>query len=211
MHALAGIDYWVLGLSENLGCSRDVVWRWGCFRAEGWNVLPVVWHVLAENVQWHFDNHRSTPTIAQLKKRAPHDFWGRAAHGQRLYPLRDMLHVERRIEVRIVVGEATWITRWNYQYRHRFRVSLGYAPERVFGARAMLHTEHTDLVAAGQARVSIRHVQADALLAHDDGANVHFGCGFDQRIDRVGEQNVHAFGLHGVSNSVNDFHCLLTS
>jgi hypothetical protein len=36
----------------------------------------------------------------------------------------------------------------------------------------MLHAEHTDFVPGGQARVRIRHVQANTLLAHDNRTNV---------------------------------------
>jgi hypothetical protein len=48
--------------------------------------------------------------------------------------------------------------------------------------------KHAHLAALGHARHGVGHVQADALLAHDDRPDVDRGAVFDQMIDGIGEE-----------------------
>ena len=73
----------------------------------------------------------------------------------------------------------------------------------------MLHAEHADAIAGRQTRIRIGHVQTDALLAHDHGADVLRGGRFDQRIHRVREQYVDALGLERLGDRLDYFHDFL--
>src|SRR6185437_11000301 len=52
----------------------------------------------------------------------------------------------------------------------------------------------------GEARHGIGHVQANALLAHDDRPDVDCGTGLDQMIDRIGEEIFDALFLQDVGD-----------
>jgi hypothetical protein len=49
-------------------------------------------------------------------------------------------------------------------------------------------------------------VQADAFLPDDDGAYVHSGCRFYERVQRISKKNPDSFFLQNVGNGIDDFH-----
>ena len=56
------------------------------------------------------------------------------------------------------------------------------------------------------ARNRVRHVQADALLAHDDRPDVERCRVLDQMIDRIGGEDIDALALHDFRYGRADFH-----
>src|SRR5581483_8549182 len=80
------------------------------------------------------------------------------------------------------------------------------AAESVLGARPVLHDEDSDAVARGDLGDGVAHVQADALLAHHDGADVGLGGAFDDRVDRIADQELDALLLEDMGNGISDFH-----
>ena len=85
---------------------------------------------------------------------------------------------------------------------------MGDPAEGVLGTGAVLHAENADLLPRRQTRVGVRHVQPDALLAHDDGADVLRRGRLDDRVDRVGEEHLHPFGLQHLADGFVDVHGL---
>ena len=51
----------------------------------------------------------------------------------------------------------------------------------------MLHAEDAELLAAGDARDGVRHVQASALLANDDGANIGGSAALQNVVHRIAD------------------------
>jgi len=49
-------------------------------------------------------------------------------------------------------------------------------------------------------------MQANALLPHNNRADVHFGCRLDQMVDGIGKEIVYAFGLQDRGHGVGNFH-----
>ena len=70
----------------------------------------------------------------------------------------------------------------------------------------MLHREDADLVRGRHAADRVRHVQADALLAHDDRADVRFRRRLDDGIDRIADQELHALALQDLRDGRRCFH-----
>ena len=106
-----------------------------------------------------------------------------------------MARVEHRVVVRLDVRDAARVAHRQDEQRHRVAIRLGDAAERILGAGAVLHREHPDLLAAGQARHGIRHVQADPLLAHDDRPDAGARRELEDMIDRIAEDDLDAFAL----------------
>src|SRR6185369_1800062 len=88
----------------------------------------------------------------------------------------------------------------DHQERDRFAEGLGHTAVGILRARTALHAEHAHLAAFGEARHGIGHVQANALLAHDDRPDVDCGTGLDQMIDRIGEEIFDALFLQDVGD-----------
>jgi hypothetical protein len=109
--------------------------------------------------------------------------------------LGDVRHGDGGVEIRRHVRDAPRIARRNDQQRHRFAERLGHAAIGVLRAGAALHAEHAHLAALGQARHGVGHVQADALLAHDDRADVDRRAMLDQMVDGIGEEILDALAL----------------
>jgi hypothetical protein len=80
------------------------------------------------------------------------------------------------------------------------------AAERVLRSRPVLHREHADLVGGGHAAHRVRHVQPRALLAHDDRADVGFRRRFDDLVDRIADEELHAFALENLRDRCRRFH-----
>ena len=117
-----------------------------------------------------------------------------------------MLVVEERVEVGRDVGEAPRIAAGQHHDRHRVAVGLGHAAEGVLGAGPVLHGEDADPLARGDAADRVGHVQAGALLAHDDGADVGLGGRLDDRVDRIADQELGTFALQDLGDGGDRLH-----
>ncbi len=123
-----------------------------------------------------------------------------------------MLEIEEGVEVGLDIREVTGITSRQHDDGHRVAVGLRDAAEGVLRARAVLHGEDADAVARGHLGDGVAHVQADALLAHDDGSDVGLGRRLDDRVDGVADDEVDAFALQDLGNHAGDVHgCFLLS
>jgi hypothetical protein len=92
------------------------------------------------------------------------------------------------------------------QDRHRLAVALGDAAEAVLRPRTVLHGEHAQPAARVEAAVGVGHVDTGALLADDDRAHVGGSGRFDDRVDGIGDERVHAFPLEDLGHGLGDFH-----
>ena len=52
----------------------------------------------------------------------------------------------------------------------------------------------------------VGHVQAGALLADDDGADVRLRGGLDDRVDRIADEELDAFALEDLGDRVDNLH-----
>ena len=62
----------------------------------------------------------------------------------------------------------------------------------------MLHGKHADTLTGVDAAISIRHMQANPFLAHDDGTDIRFGACLDDRVYRVADDELDAFPFQDV-------------
>ncbi|MEZ4660613.1 MAG: hypothetical protein R2911_23910 [Caldilineaceae bacterium] len=85
------------------------------------------------------------------------------------------------------IGQAR-IAHGQHHNGRRIAISLRYAAKGVLRAGAALHGKDANLFARTEARNGVGHVQANALLAHDNRADVHLGRRLNQRVDRVGKE-----------------------
>ncbi len=168
--------------------------------------MPVIRDILTHDVHRHLDHDRPWPAVPKLEECASKNLWERAPHSNRLCPLGDVLHVEGRVEVRIIVRQASGIARRHHQDGHRFRVSLSNATEGVLSTRPMLHAKYANLISRRHAGVCISHMQANTLLSNNDGSDIDLGSGFNQGVNRVGKQDINPFCFHRVGDGVNYFH-----
>ena len=60
-------------------------------------------------------------------------------------------------------------------------------------------------------RDRVRHVQADALLAHHDRADVGIGGVFDQVIDRIAAEDLDSLTLHDFGDGRAELHRAVSS
>ena len=70
----------------------------------------------------------------------------------------------------------------------------------------MLHAERADRPARSDARDRVRHVNADALLAHHDRADVGIGGIFNEMIDRIAAEDFDPLPLHDFRNGGAELH-----
>jgi hypothetical protein len=117
-----------------------------------------------------------------------------------------VLVVEERAEVGWDIEESARVTAGQNDDRHRVAEGLGHTAEGIFGARPVLHREHADTLARGHPAHRVGHVQAGALLAHDDGADVGLGRGLDDRVDRIADQELHTLALENFRHHGCSFH-----
>src|SRR5581483_334837 len=99
-----------------------------------------------------------------------------------------MLEIEEGIEIGRYVHQSAWIACWQYHDGNGVTVSLGHAAKGILRTRPELHGKHAYALTRSEAAHSVGHVQARALLSHDDGANVGLGCLFDNRIDGIADE-----------------------
>ena len=117
-----------------------------------------------------------------------------------------MARVHDRVVVRLDVRDAARIAHRQDQQRHGVAVGLGDAAERVLRAGAVLHREHPDLVAAGEPRHGIRHVQPDPLLTHDDRPDADARGELKDVVDRIAEDDLDAFALQDLRDCLARLH-----
>ena len=165
-------------------------------------------HLLVEHVDRHLDQHRRAAAGLEAGERAPQDVRHLGARGHRLGGFGDVARVDDRVVVRLDVRDAARIAHRQHQQRHRVAIGLGDAAERVLGAGAVLHREHPDLLAAGQARHGIRHVQPDPLLAHDDRPDADARGELEDVVDRIAEDDLDAFALQDLRDRLTCLHDL---
>jgi hypothetical protein len=209
VHALTGIDHRALGRHQHLGGLGDLVRSGTVLGDDDRLVIQRIGRVLGIGVGRQLDDHRRAAAVAQHVEGAAHDVDDFLAVGDRLGVLGDVRHGQRRVEVGRHVGDAARVALRDHQQRHRFAVGLGDAAVGVLRARAALHAEHAHLAALGQPRHGVGHVQADALLADDDRADVDRGAGLDQMVDRIGEEVFDAFLLENVGDRWPGLHLVL--
>ena len=206
VHALAGIDHRPLGGHQHLGGLGDGR-RIGAVLGDDHRlVVQRIGRILGIGVGRQLDDHRRAAAVAQQAEGPAHDVGDFLAIGDRLGVLGDMRHRQGRVEVGRHVGDAARIALRDDEQRNRFAEGLGDAAIGVLRARAALHAEHAHPAALGEPRHGVGHVQADALLAHDDGADVDRGAGLDQMIDRIGEEILDAFLLQNFGDRRTGLH-----
>ena len=193
VHALAGVDHRPPGAGEAPGEGADRIGIGGDARQGRGLIGERLRHLLVEHVDRHLDQHRSAAAALQAGERAPQDVRHLGARGHRLGRFGDVARVEHRVVVRLDVRDAARIAHRQHQQRHGVAIGLGDAAERVLGAGAVLHREHPDLLAAGEPRHGIGHVQPDPLLAHDDRPDADARGELEDMVDRVAEDDLDAF------------------
>ena len=206
--ALAGVDHRPLGAGEAPGERADRSGIGGDARQGRGLVGERLRHLLVEHVDRHLDQHRRAAAGLEAGERAPQDVRHLGARGHRLGRLGDVARVEDRVVVRLDVRDAARIAHRQDQERHGVAIGLGDAAERVLGAGAVLHREHADLLAAGQARHGVRHVQADPLLAHDDRPDADARGELEDVVDRIAEDDLDAFALQDLRDRLACLHDL---
>ena len=114
--------------------------------------------------------------------------------------------VEGRVEVGLHLSPFPGVAHRQDHDRDRFGVGLGHAAKGVFGAGPVLHAEDADPFAAVHPAVGIGHVQAGPFLTHDDGPNAGLGCRFDEEVQRIGEEDVHALENQNAGDCIGNGH-----
>src|SRR5688572_3481043 len=94
------------------------------------------------------------------------------------------------------------------QHRGGIGVRRGHAREGVLGARAVLHGEHADGVAVGDAAIAVGDAGPDTLLPAEVWPYARRGAGFDDRGRWVTTEELHAFPLENLGDGIDDFHAL---
>ena len=163
-------------------------------------------HFLVPHVGRDFDDHRPAAAVLQLGERAPEDVADFSGDVDRLGRFRERLHRLAGIEIRVDIGEPARIAHRQHQHGNRFAVTLRHAAHRVLGAGPMLHAECADRLARSDARDRVRHVHADAFLAHHHRADVGIGGIFDEMIDRIAAEDFDSLPLHDFRNGGAELH-----
>ena len=163
-------------------------------------------HLFVIDVVRDLDQDRAAAAALEAREGAPEDVRDLRARGDRLGRLGDVAHVEDGVEVRRDVGEAAGIALGQDQDRHRLAIGLGDAAEGVLGAGAVLHREHADLLAAGEARHGVRHVQTDPLLADDDRPDAGARGELEHVVDRIAEDDLDAFAPQDLGDRLARLH-----
>jgi hypothetical protein len=104
------------------------------------------------------------------------------------------------------MGNPTRVTARHHQDWDRVGECLGDTAVRILGAGPVLHAEHPELASRSHARNGIGHVQADALLAHNNRTNVNRCREFDEMIDWIAGQNLDALPFEDCRDRRADFH-----
>ena len=211
MHALAGVDDRPLRVDQDPRHLRRCHRVGRGARPERRRVADRFGHVLLKDVDRHLDEDGPRPAVLHLGEGPPHDVRDLAGERHLLAPLGDVAVVQRRVEVGRDIGEPTRVAAGQDHDGHRVAVGLGHAAEAVLGARAVLHGEDADLLAGGDAAHGVRHVQPDALLPHDDGADVGLGGRLEDGVDGIADEKGDSLALQDLRDGGGGLHgcCLL--
>ena len=175
-------------------------------RAQHRRVVQRLRYFLVPHVGGDFDDDRTAAAVLQLGERAPKNVADFSGDVDRLGGLRERLHRLAGVEVRIDVGEPARIAHRQHQHRNGFAIALRHAAHRVLGAGSVLHAECADRSARGDARDRVRHVHADAFLAHHHRADVGSGGKFDDVVDRIAAEDLDSLPLHDFRDGGAELH-----
>ncbi len=206
MHTLPGIDHRALRCDEKGGRFLDVNRIRAVAGAQHRRVIQGLRYFLIPHVGGDFDDHRPAAAVLQLGEGAAEDVADFGGDVDRLGGFRKRLHRLAGIEVGVDIGEPARIAHRQHQHRHGFAIALRHAAHRVLGARSVLHTERADRLARGDARDRVRHVHADAFLAHHHRAYVGSGGKFDDMIDRIAAEDLDSLPLHDFRDGGAELH-----
>jgi hypothetical protein len=70
----------------------------------------------------------------------------------------------------------------------------------------VLHHEHAQRIARGHARHRIGHVQAGALLPHQDRPDAGGRAALENVVDRIADDDLDALAAQDFGDGVGDFH-----
>ena len=163
-------------------------------------------HLFLEDVDRDLDQDRARAPVLDLGEGAPERVGHGVGHRHLLDPLGDVPVVDEGVEVRRDVGDAPRVAARQDDDGHGVAVGLRHAAEGVLGAGPVLHREDADLLPRGDAAHGVGHVQARALLAHDDGADVGLGGGLDDGVDGIADEELDAFTLQDLRDRRDRLH-----
>ena len=206
VHALAGVDHRTLGVDQELCGFLDMRGIGAIPRAQHRRVVQGLGDFLVPHVGRDLDDDRAAATVLQPGEGAAQDVADLIGNRDRLGRLGVRLHRLTRIEVRVDVGDPPRVALRQHQHRDGLAVGLRDAAHGVFRAGTVLHAEDADVLARGDAGDGVRHVHADALLAHDDGADVGVGGVLDQMIDRIAAEDLDPLALHDFRDCRAELH-----
>jgi hypothetical protein len=205
MHTGAGVDDRPLRLQDRRRRLADLGRVGTVFRCADRGVVDIA-DFLVPDIGRDFNDCRPAAAVADGAERAAQDVADFLGQRNRFGQLRDPAHLPHGIVVGIDVGDATGIALRDHQHRNGFGVSLRHAAIGVLGAGTVLHAERADLSPGRHAGDGVRHVQANALLTHDNRPYVCRRGELQQVIDRIATQDLDPFALHDLRNSLTDFH-----
>ncbi len=206
VHTLPRIDQRHLRLDQLVGGGIDILRIRRALHAARGFVVDGTGHFQRPHIMRNLEHHRARAAVAREIEgtaQCRHDL---LRHVDRLHVLGDMLEVQRTVEVRLHEQVAARISTGDHHHRHRFAVRLRHRAEGILDARPELAAEHADLVTRAHAADAIGHVHADALLAHDDRADVHLGRGFGERVQGIGQQHLDAFAPEDLRGDLGNVH-----
>jgi hypothetical protein len=168
--------------------------------------LPAVRDLFPHDVDGNLHQHRTRPTVLDLRERPAHRVRHRLREHHLLGPFGHVLIVEEGAEVRRDVEQLARVASGQHDDRDRVAERLRHAAEGVLGAGAVLHGEHADAVAGGHAADGVGHVEARAFLTDDDGADVDLGRRLDDLVDGIADEELHAFTLENIGDDRGCLH-----
>ena len=163
-------------------------------------------YLFTEKVVGNLHQDRSGATVSHLRESAPHHLRHDAAVGECLTGFGHVLEIQVGSKIRSDIGPRAGITSRQHEYRHGLAIGLGHTSKGVFRSRAVLHAEDADTLPRRYSTEGVRHVQADAFLAYDNGANIQFRGRFDQRIHRISEEILDSLRSQSMGDGVSDIH-----
>src|SRR5215471_20034260 len=209
MHTLSGDDDRALRLDQRRGDPGDRLRIGAALQARRLLILDRPAQFLAQQVGRKLDQHRRRPAVLDLREGAAQRLFGGARHRHLLDPFGDVAEIEGRVEVRANLVDVAGIPGRQDDDRAGIAKGLRDAAKGILGAGAVLHRKDADAVTRGDFGDRVAHMQADALLAHHDRADVGLRRGLDDRVDRIADQKLDALALQDFGDGVGDLHGIL--
>ena len=203
---LACVDHRPLGLDENARDLGDGLRVRGRPRGERRPVGKRLGHLLGEDVRGQLDQGGPRAAVPDLGERTAQGVGDRVGHHDLLDPLGHGAVGDDRAEVRGNAAEPPREPRGQHDDGRRVAVGLGDAAEGVLGPGTVLHGEDADPPAGGQPADRVGHVETDALLADDDGADVGPRRRLDDGIDGVADQELDALAFQDLGDGRSALH-----